>query len=228
MILDAAVQCIEESSLTDFKMSSIAKTAGLSMGSVYKHVQSKQDVLVALAARFEEHAIKLISEILDLPYSPQTKLVALQLLSPEVVYLYGFGGQLIYLLNNEDFLAKASEKWLMKFFDGSKKMEDKFESIMNEAADNGDLICTEDNRDELINDILMSQWALNVGFPQVVYHKSSARLVGNESELPFPLPLDHYIIRCTIRYMNSFPWKEPVNMQELEAIDKFLVNRGWK
>ena len=42
MILSAAEKSIENSSLLDFTMSAIAKGAGLSMGSVYKHVQSKE------------------------------------------------------------------------------------------------------------------------------------------------------------------------------------------
>ncbi|MAD88175.1 MAG: TetR family transcriptional regulator, partial [Pseudoalteromonas sp.] len=32
MILDAAIQCIQESSITDFTMAKIARLAGLSMG----------------------------------------------------------------------------------------------------------------------------------------------------------------------------------------------------
>jgi AcrR family transcriptional regulator len=42
-ILTAAAQCIAETSLMDFTMSSIAKRAGLSMGSIYKHIQTKED-----------------------------------------------------------------------------------------------------------------------------------------------------------------------------------------
>ena len=51
LILEAAAQCIEETSLLDFTMSAISKKAGLSMGSIYKHIQSKEDVLVALGWR---------------------------------------------------------------------------------------------------------------------------------------------------------------------------------
>lgn len=51
MILSSAAQAIEETSLLDFSMSSVAKLAGLSMGSVYKFVQCKEDVLIALATQ---------------------------------------------------------------------------------------------------------------------------------------------------------------------------------
>ena len=47
LIICAAITTIVQSSLLDFSMSKIAKLAGLSMGSVYKFVQCKEDVLIA-------------------------------------------------------------------------------------------------------------------------------------------------------------------------------------
>lgn len=229
LILQAAAECIEESSLTDFKMSAIAKSAGLSMGSVYKHIQSKEDVLVALAVKVEEGAYSIISEILALPYSLPAKMVAINLVSPDVMYSHSFGSQLIHLLNNEDILAKASEKWLVKFFKSSDKFGDKFYSEVDKAIATGELQCSEDEKEELTEDLLMSHWAINIGFPEAIYHKySAAKLVGEEAEMPYPLALNHSIIRCTTRLMNTFPWRKKVDMQELELLDQIITSRGLK
>ncbi len=79
MILASAAHCIQDSSLLDFKMSDIAKGAGLSMGSVYKHIQSKEDLLVALAAQMSSQIHHVFKTILELPYSAGAKLVSLQM-----------------------------------------------------------------------------------------------------------------------------------------------------
>ena len=71
LVLDAAVGCIEESSLLGFTIGAIAKRAGLSVGSLYKHVQSKEDLLVALATRQARHTRQLYGCLLYTSPSPR-------------------------------------------------------------------------------------------------------------------------------------------------------------
>lgn len=67
LILKAAVKCIEASSLLDFTMSAISKEAEISMGSVYKHIKSKEDVLVALGYYSQIHFMELVNKVMALP-----------------------------------------------------------------------------------------------------------------------------------------------------------------
>ena len=47
IILNAAAECISQTSVLDFTMSAVSKAAKLSMGSIYKHVQCKEDIIFA-------------------------------------------------------------------------------------------------------------------------------------------------------------------------------------
>ncbi|MFT7430375.1 MAG: AcrR family transcriptional regulator, partial [Colwellia sp.] len=67
LILFAAVTAIEKSNVLDFSMSSIAKSAGLSMGSVYKFVQCKEDLLIVLATKMYQEKYRVVSQVLALP-----------------------------------------------------------------------------------------------------------------------------------------------------------------
>ena len=82
LVLDAATDAIEESSLLDFTMSDIAKRAGLSVGSIYKHVQSKEDVLVAIGTRMMANQHRVFGEVLALPLKTPERLIAVSLLPP--------------------------------------------------------------------------------------------------------------------------------------------------
>ena len=80
LILFAAVTAIEKSTLLDFSMSSIAKSAGLSMGSVYKYVQCKEDLLIALATNMYQEKQRVFSQVLALPLTTPERIIALSLL----------------------------------------------------------------------------------------------------------------------------------------------------
>ena len=110
MILEAAEQSIAESSLLDFSMSSISKKAKLSMGSVYKHVQSKEDVLIALASFMFCKERALFEQLLSLPLTTPEKIIALSLLDKEKVQIYCFESQLGDMVGSKDLLDRGSEK----------------------------------------------------------------------------------------------------------------------
>ena len=65
IILNAAAECIAETSLLDFTMSSISKAAKLSMGSIYKHVQCKEDIIFALATSVFQFQSNIFSQIFE-------------------------------------------------------------------------------------------------------------------------------------------------------------------
>ncbi|PSW16872.1 TetR/AcrR family transcriptional regulator [Photobacterium sanctipauli] len=228
LILDAAAQCILESSLIDFKMSAIAKHAGLSMGSVYKHIQSKEDVLVALSVRLEQRAANVIEEVLALPFSLPTKIVAINLVSQEAMYLYPFGYQLMTLLNSKDLLAKASEKWLSKLNGVSNDIHHCFEGALKQAVIDNELLCAADEEEALIREFMLLQWAINVGFPQITNHHHDSYQIEEGTDASPALPLDHPLIKATVRMTNGYPWKAPVSSAELTEIEKILQQRGMR
>ncbi|WP_333004451.1 TetR/AcrR family transcriptional regulator [Vibrio coralliilyticus] len=228
LVLDAAAQSILESSLIDFKMSNIAKNAGLSMGSVYKHIQSKEDVLVALSVRLDKQATAAVKEVLSLPYSLPTKIVAINLLSEKAMYLYPFGYQLMTMLSSQDLLAKASEKWLNKLSIAAEEIRLCFEQALRQAIQSQELLCNEDEQESLIEEFLLLNWAISIGFPQIVNHPHDVSITESKRNVNIPLSLEHPLIRATIRMTNSYPWKHPVSIEELSEIEQILQSRGMR
>ena len=226
LILDAAVQCILDSSLIDFKMSDIAKNAGLSMGSVYKHIQSKEDVLVALSVRIDNQASKVIREVLALPYSLPAKIVAIHLVSQEAMYIYSFGYQLLTMINSKDLLARASEKWLTKLALVSKDIRCQFQDALREAIQSEELQCSDEDKEALIEEFMLLHWAVNIGYPQILNHPYDTYINEAKTNVNVPLTLDHPLLRATIRMTNSYPWQKPISREELAEIEQVLVTRG--
>lgn len=85
MIFSAAVECIRESSTTEFTMASIVKKAMLSMGSVYKFVQSKEDIVTALASEAFDYRSSVYARVLNLTLSAPEKILSISLISPAKV-----------------------------------------------------------------------------------------------------------------------------------------------
>nr|WP_086939780.1 TetR/AcrR family transcriptional regulator [Thaumasiovibrio occultus] len=226
LILDAAVHCILDTSLLDFKMSAIAKHAGLSMGSVYKHIHSKEDVLVALSVRLDQQALGVINTLLALPYSLPSKIVALHLVSEEAMYLYPFSYQLLTLLNSKDLRAKASEKWLGKHAQVSREIGKLFENALADAVQNEELLCTGEDKEALIEEFMLLHWAVNSGYPQIVNYPYELHDKWQGMQEPSPLSLDHPLLRASIRMTNSYHWREPVTREVLVQIEQELVALG--
>ncbi|AMF96917.1 MULTISPECIES: TetR/AcrR family transcriptional regulator [Vibrio] len=226
LILDAAVQCVLDSSLIDFKMSDIAKNAGLSMGSVYKHIQSKEDVLVALSVRIDKQASNVIREVLELPYSLPTKIVAIHLVSQEAMYTYSFSYQLLTMLNSKDLLAKSSEKWLMKLALVSKEIRCLFQESLRAAVEEEELLCSDEEKESLIEEFMLLHWALNIGFPQILNHPYDTYINEARTNVNVPLTLTHPLVRAAVRMTNSYPWKKAISTEELEEIEQVLIERG--
>ena len=112
IILNAAVTCIGQSSILDFTMSALSKESELSMGSIYKHIQTKEDVFVALATQMYKELHQVFSTILNLAIPFPLRLIALQLTGKESACCFEFGGHLEMLVSNEAVLQRASSNWL--------------------------------------------------------------------------------------------------------------------
>lgn len=228
LILDAAAQCILDSSLIDFKMSAIAKEAGLSMGSVYKHIQSKEDVLVALSVRVDRQAYAIIREILQLPYSLPSKIVAINLVSQEAMYTYDFSYQMLSMLNSKDLLAKASQNWLSKFHQVSADIRGLFQEALLDAMHSDELLCEDNEKETLIEEFLLLHWAINLGYPQILNHPHETQIGQTQNHADVDWSLDHPLVKAMIRMTNSYPWKTPLELDELNELEQVLSEKGWR
>lgn len=226
MILSSAAQAIEETSLLDFSMSSVAKLAGLSMGSVYKFVQCKEDVLIALATQMFQEKQRVFKQVLALPLTTPERLIAISLLDIFKVQMFSFDDQLESIVNTRAIMKRSSRRWLEHMINSSKVCELAFKSFFEAAAQSGELISTEAELEE----ISVGSWSMIVGYFQTVrLHLSwnSEQELENIDKL-MPLTTTNVHIRNLMRFINSFQWQQKLTEQDIEKIGQYLVSEGMR
>lgn len=204
-ILLAAARCIDETTLLDFTIAKVAREAGVSVGSIYKHFHSKEDVLVALAVRGGEHLHNVFSQILSAPMSVPEQLIAITLIDIKRVDLYPFSRHLEMLVSNDAVLRRTSEFWRGKLTETDQKISTLFQSNLLKAIEAGELICN-GVESEYVQQLELGIWAINVGYIQVVLqtHANTGQLT---QKLPFPLAEDDPHVLNSQRLINSYQWK---------------------
>lgn len=221
-ILRAAEKCIETSSLLDFTMSAISKEAGLSMGSIYKHIKSKEDVLVALGYYSQVHFMELVNKLMALPLPLAARLVAIQLVDNIHSSPYSFGFQLITLLGNEAILRRASTGWVEKYIACDVEIDQLFQDQFGKACDDGELIVDGESRELVLNEIITATWALCVGYSQVNQQKS----VRSITQDPTRLETNSVVIRAFQRLLNSYQWQAPLTNELIKETCQQLEQLG--
>lgn len=229
MIIDAAASCIDETSLTNFTMAAVSKKTGLSMGSIYKHMQSKEDVLVALGCRAQSHFLKLIDRVMALPLPPVARIVAIKLVAHEHIWLYGFGPQLETLLANVPVLTRASRHWLDEYIARDIETEERFLRVIRDACVSGELDLNggryaQDKNDTtaMADEIVTCVWAICVGHNQVQMQRHARQITAT----PCTLEIASSIVQGMQRLVNSYPWKTPLSDELLKETCRQLTKQG--
>ena len=220
LILDAAEKSIENSSLLDFTMSAIAKGAGLSMGSVYKHVQSKEDVLIALAANMYTNEAAMYHTVLTLPLTIPEKIIATNLIDRNKVHTYSFEGQLDNLVSSAALLKRGSPMWIERMRNNSKKIELEFDRLYSDAAQSGEFI----SGMAAVEEIGLQLWSLTAGYFQLVRQHQSL-LQGDDAAASgalLALAPDAPHIRGLKRMLNAYEWRQPLTQQGIEKACRLL------
>ena len=222
IILNAAAECIEESSLLDFTMSSISKAACLSMGSIYKHVQCKEDIIFALATRVFRYHSQIFSQIMEMPLTTPEKIAAIALLNPEKIQVYPFDSHLESFAANELVITRASSLWTDRMIKANENCEQLFKKNMHRAAFAGE-IKLNGNTEAMIEEINLGCWALLMGH-QFVQRIVQVRHISEGTDtLREPLALDSLPIRNLQRFINSYKWKKPLDDEGIEKAANLLI-----
>lgn len=223
LILFAAVTAIEKSTLLDFSMSSIAKLAGLSMGSVYKFVQCKEDLLIALATKMYQEKQRVFSQVLALPLTTPERIIGLSLLDFSKVQMYSFDDQLESIVNTNSIMKRSSPRWLDYMINCSKDCEESFQVLLQTAIDSKELQPVAGNEMEQIN---IGAWSLTVGYFQTVrlHHGRNHNQQGDDAQdCISALAVDNVHILNLQRFMNSFDWRAKVSKEDIEKVAEQLV-----
>ncbi len=226
MILNAAEKCIEESSLLDFSMAKLAKTAKLSMGSIYKHVQSKEDVWIALASNMYRHQLEVFRTILEMPFTTPEKIAAISLLDHNKIRSFSFDAQLDNLVSNPALLQRGSCYWLERMFKYSKLITSIFNQCLMDAVQSGEFKSGE----VYVEEFNVATWSLIAGyFRQVQEHlswDSEDKILLNDIK---PLvSIDSIHIRSLQRLVNAYEWATPLSKKGLMKVCKHLETVGYR
>ncbi|REL27228.1 TetR/AcrR family transcriptional regulator [Thalassotalea euphylliae] len=225
LILNAAANCIAETSVLDFTMSAVSKAAGLSMGSIYKHVQCKEDIIFALATRVFSHWSKLFEQVFELPLTTPEKIVAIGLFDPEKVQVYPFDTDLDGFAANEVVIRRASPLWTDRMIAAHEKCEAIFNKLMHQAAYSGELKLN-GHTEQMIEEINLSCWALMEGH-KYVQRVTQTRLISEGTDtLQEPTSTDSLIVKSIARLLNSYEWQTPLSPAGIEKAAALLVELG--
>lgn len=222
LIIDAAISAIEQSSLLDFSMSKIAKLSGLSMGSVYKFVQCKEDVLIALATKMYQKRQGIFKQVLSLPLTTPERIIATSLLDYGKVQMFGFDDQLESMVNNRAVMNRCSPRWVDHMISCGQACETIFNGFLTNAANTGELISGECD----IEEICLGTWSLAVGyFHTVRIHKSWQHGI-EEQEEETALEPDNVHIRSLQRLINTYNWQKPIKKEDILKTCQCLSEHG--
>lgn len=226
-IIDAAVECILASSVTSFTMAKVASKSGLSMGSVYKHFQCKEDIVMALAFESFSHITSVFQQVLDLELSTPEKIIAISLLSPEKLQRFPFDSELESFATNDAVIRKATPRWTQKMIDAGAGCEAMFKARLSDGIKPDELIQTV-NVDEFIEEITVSSWAMMVGHERVLRIQQSKQIIEGTASLLAPLDVNEPLIRSMIRLINSYPWQQPLTLQTVNRIVSLLTELNFR
>lgn len=230
MILQAAEESIENSSLLDFPMSDIAKRAGLSMGSVYKHVQSKEDVLIALASRMYRNEYLVYEKLLSLPLSIPERMVAVNLMHRFKTRTYSFESQLDNLLTCSAILHRGSPGWLSRMRSSSEKIADLFLQLFIQGVKDGELL----SGLEVVEELNLAMWSFCAGYFHLV-RQHQCNQVGPECGSENKSLCDESVVspdalhvRGIQRLLNAYEWREPLTCEGIGKACKLLEAEGFR
>ncbi|MBE0365935.1 hypothetical protein PULV_b0644 [Pseudoalteromonas ulvae UL12] len=227
IILNAAANCIEKTSLLDFTMSAVAKEAAISMGSIYKHVQCKEDIIFALAIRVFKHYSMIFKEILELPLTTPERIMGITLLNPMKMQLYPFDTHLDAFVANELVVTKTSPLWTERMISAHQHCEEIFYQTMKQAVQNNELICDDENEIEaMIDEINLGGWSLTVGYQNVERITQIRQIALGTAQLHEPVASDSAIVRIFTRLINSYQWQTPLDKAGIEKTVQLLIARN--
>jgi len=195
----------------DFKMTDIAKEAKYSVGTLYIHFQSKEDVVIALACASIKDTLRYFQEInlLDIPF--RDKLLAYPFVSQIRRKNENFISELEQLVTNSCVRNRASKQRSMEYDMLLKQplalveetIENACKSEFSHPMDPG----------FLKNNLLFGLWSLSLGELSI-----SELNIFEKKELS---PTNPFVQNC-VTLINSYDWKDTLEEQRVEEIIEII------
>lgn len=209
LFLDAARDLIQQDGLLNLSMAKIAASCDYSVGTLYQHFASKEDLLIALATINEQNRLDLFRRVVEWDASTRDRMFGLPVADMQFVRMYPEHFRLAQFANTEVVWGAASQLRRKQSLASGRPIGLLVADLVTEAVECGDL----ELKGLLPNELAMAPWTVTLGTHNLV-HAEGVLEQYNIRE-PYRLMLRH--IQCIL---NGLEWKPYIDPSDDAALDR--------
>ncbi len=187
----------------DLKMSEVAKHAQFSMGTVYSHFSSKEDLLLGCAIHISKTIASVFDQVIKNDAPPMERLLTLNM----SIWLCDAQQPHHYFLRQ---LAMTPDIWQRASIERARALDDIYQTIsqlvetliIELMAENPSI--TDEDREHALADILMGIWSLGEGLFQISMSGFGLKQPSLQKDNGFGL-----LTSNLAKYLQGWGWPEP-------------------
>ncbi|USE35372.1 TetR/AcrR family transcriptional regulator [Endozoicomonas sp. SCSIO W0465] len=209
-IIQSTLTILKEKGFMDLKMSEVAKQAQLSMGTVYSHFSSKEDLLLGCAIHISRMIASIFHTVLSSPAPAMERLLTLNM----AIWLCDARQPHHYYLRQ---LAMTPDIWQRASTGRARALDDIYHEksqkvaalIIELMADNPAI--TDERREDTLSDILMGIWSLGEGLFQISMSGFGLKQPSLQKDNGFSL-----LTSNLAKYLQGWGWQAPFSQPVIE------------
>lgn len=201
LFLASARELIQQDGLLNLSMAKIAANCDYSVGTLYQHFASKEDLLLSLATINEKTRLDLFRRVIEWDASTRDRMFGLPVADMQFVRMYPEHFRLAQYVYTEVVWGATSQGRRKLALDGSRPIGELVAGLVQEAEQCGDL----DLKGLQPNELAMAPWTLTLGTHNLV-HAEGVLEQYNMRE-PYRLMLRH--VQSTLNGLEWKPWADP-------------------
>jgi AcrR family transcriptional regulator len=208
LFLETARELIRQDGLLNLQMARIAEKCDYAVGTLYQHFASKEDLLVALATGNIQHRAELFERVAKWNAGTRDRMFGIAVADMVLVRRFPDNFRLDQFAYTEVVWGAASPERRQKALDAGEPLGRTVESIVSEAASNGDL----DLKGLRPVELSLAPWALCEGTHQIAH----AEGVTEKYEIGDAYRL---MMRHQQSMLNGLGWKPLFDANDEAALD---------
>lgn len=167
-ILDSAWGLVETDGFLALKISELAKIAGVSIGTLYVHFESKEDLITAMAMDAWRDLEQILVQALDIDGSPVQRLLAFSILNHRFNIKFPVRFEAMQLAGVPSIWQRASLRRHQQLPESCEAFEGRLAPVIREAIETGELHQEADLKTQ-IDAFGHGLWAVNMGNAYITY-----------------------------------------------------------
>nr|MDT0250802.1 TetR/AcrR family transcriptional regulator [Endozoicomonas sp.] len=209
-IIQSTLHILKEKGFMDLKMSEVARQAQFSMGTVYSHFSSKEDLLLGCAIHISKTIASIFDQVIKSPTPPMERLLTLNI----AIWLCDARQPHHYFLRKlamtPDIWQRASAERVRALDDIYQIISQLVETLVIEAMTENPSI-TQENREDALTGILMGLWSLGEGLFQISMTGFGLKQPALQKDNGFSL-----LATNLGKYLQGWGWQDPFSETLIE------------